>query len=127
VLKQQLTIALQDIANLKMAMDEQFDTLSRTATAVGAHGVAIDNLQSQLEMFRQKLVDVEVRTDNACTDIAEAKTVAQKSEAVVKKSMEVAQACSVEIKSLEKRMAALRKIQDDMVLNVSKIQDRPSQ
>jgi hypothetical protein len=41
--------------------------------------------------------------------------------------MEVAQACSVEIKSLEKRMAALRKIQDDMVLNVSRIQDCPAQ
>jgi hypothetical protein len=78
-------------------------------------------------MFRQKLVDVEVRTDAACTDMAEAKLVAQKSEAVAKKSMEVAQACSIELKALEKRMAALRKIQDDMVLNVSKIQDRPSQ
>jgi hypothetical protein len=78
ILKQQLTAALHDIANLKMAMDEQFDTLSRTATAVGSHGVAIDNLQSQSEMFRQKLVDVEVRTDNACTDMAEAKQAAQK-------------------------------------------------
>jgi hypothetical protein len=78
-------------------------------------------------MFRQKLVDVEVRTDNACTDVADAKLAAQKSEAVAKKSMEVAQACSVELKSLEKRMAALGKIQDDMVLNVSRIQDRPSQ
>jgi hypothetical protein len=127
ILKQQLSTALQDIANLKIAMDEQFDTLTRTATAVGAHGVAIDNLQNQSEMFRQKLVDVEVRTDNACADIADAKLAAQKSEAVAKKSMEVAQACSAELKSLEKRMAALRKIQDDMVLNVSRIQDRPSQ
>jgi hypothetical protein len=127
ILKQQLSTALQDIANLKIAMDEQFDTLTRTATAVGAHGVAIDNLHSQSEMFRQKLVDVEVRTDSACADSADAKLAAQKSEAVAKKSMEVAQACSAELKSLEKRMAALRKIQDDMVLNVSRIQDRPSQ
>jgi t-SNARE complex subunit (syntaxin) len=127
ILKQQLTAAINDIANLKMAMDDQFDTLSRTATAVGSHGMSINNLQSQSEMFRQKLVDVEVRTDNACTGMAEAKLVAQKSEAVAKKSMEVAQACSVEIKSLEKRMAALRKIQDDMVLNVSRIQDLPTQ
>ncbi len=127
ILKQQLAVALQDIANLKVAMDEQFDTLTRTATAVGSHGVAIDNLHNQSEIFRQKLVDVEVRTDTACTDMAEAKRVAQKSEAVAKKSMEVAQACSAEIKSLEKRMAALRKIQDDMVLNVSRIQDHPTQ
>ncbi len=59
--------------------------------------------------------------------MAEAKRVAQKSEAVAKKSMEVAQACSVEIKSLEKRMAALRKIQDDMVLNASRSQDHSTQ
>ena len=38
ILKQQLAVALQGIANLKVAMDEQFDTLTRTATAVGSHG-----------------------------------------------------------------------------------------
>jgi hypothetical protein len=127
VLRQQLTTALQDIANLKIAMDEQFDTLSRTATAVGSHGTAIDNLHNQSEMFRQKLVDMEVRTDNTCADMAEVKQVARKSEVLAKKSMEVAQACSEEMKSLEKRMAALRKIQDDMVLSVSQIRGRPAQ
>jgi hypothetical protein len=127
VLRQQLTTALQDIANLKTAMDEQFDTLSRTAMAVGSHGMAIDNLHNQSEMFRQKLVDIEVRTDNACADMAEVKQVARKSEAVAKKSMEVAQACSEELKSLEKRMAALRKIQDDMVLSVSQTRGRSAQ
>jgi hypothetical protein len=108
-------------------MDEQFDTLTRTATAVGTHGVAIDNLHNQSEMFRKKLVDVEVRTDAVSTDIVEAKRVAHKSEAIAKKSMEVAQACSAEIKLLETRMAALRKIQDDMVLNASRIQGHPVQ
>jgi hypothetical protein len=108
-------------------MDEQFDTLTRTATAVGSHGVAIDNLHNQSELFRKKLVDMEVRTDTACTDIEETKKVAYKSEAVAKKSLEVAQACSAEIKSLETRMTALRKIQDDMVLSVSKIQGHPVQ
>jgi hypothetical protein len=127
VLRQQLTTALQDIANLKIAMDEQFDTLSRTATAVGSHGTAIDNLHNQSEMFRQKLVDMEVRTDNTCADMVKVKQVAQKSEVLAKKSMEVAQACSEEMKSLEKRMAALRKIQDDMVLSVSQIRGRPAQ
>jgi hypothetical protein len=127
ILKQQLAVALQDIANLKVAMDEQFDTLTRTATAVGAHGVAIDNLHTQSEMFRKKLVDVEVRTDTACTEVAEAKRVAQNSDTVAKRSMEVAQSCSAEIKTMEKRLAALRKIQDDMVMNASKSQNLASQ
>jgi hypothetical protein len=126
-LKQQMTSAIQDIITLKMAMEEQFDTLTRTATAVGSHGVAIGNLQEQADMFRKKLVDMEVRTDTACADVAEAKQVAKKSEAVAKKSLEVAQACKADIKALEGRMSALRKIQDDMVLNVSRIQDRPTQ
>jgi hypothetical protein len=64
--------------------------------------VAIDNLHNQSELFRKKLVDIEVRTDTACTDIEETKKVAYKSEAVAKKSLEVAQACSAEIKSLER-------------------------
>jgi hypothetical protein len=127
ILKQQLAVALQGIANLKVAMDEQFDTLTRTASAVGSHGVAIDNLHNQSEIFRKKLVDMEVRTDAACTDMEETKRVAHKSEAVAKKSMEIAQACSAEIKSLETRMTALRKIQDDMVLSARKIQGHPVQ
>jgi hypothetical protein len=37
-LKQQLVSAIQDVSNLKLAMDEQFYTLTRTATAVGPMG-----------------------------------------------------------------------------------------
>jgi hypothetical protein len=126
-LKQQLVSAIQDVSNLKLAMDEQFDTLTRTATAVGSHGVAIGNLQEQADMFRKKLVDMEVRTDSTSSEAAEAKQIAQKSETVAKKSLEVAQACRTDLKALEGRMAALRKIQDDMVLNVSRLQARPTQ
>jgi hypothetical protein len=115
------------VVNLKLAIDEQFDTLTRTATDVGLHGVAIGNLQEQADMFCKKLVDMEVRTDAACADVAEAKQVTQKSETVAKKSLEVVQACKTDMKALEGRMAALCKIQDDMVLNVSRIQDRPAQ
>jgi hypothetical protein len=126
-LKQQLTSAIQDVVNLKLAMDEQFDTITRTATAVGSHGVAIGNLQEQADIFRKKLVDMEVRTDTTCADVAEAKQVAKKSETVAKKSLEVAQACKADMKALESRVAALRKIQDDMVLNVSRIQSHPTE
>jgi hypothetical protein len=41
--------------------------------------------------------------------------------------MEVAQTCSAEIKTMEKRLAALRKIQDDMVMNASKSQNLAGQ
>jgi hypothetical protein len=126
-LKQQLSAALQEIGNLKMAMNEQFDALSRTATAVSSHGVAIDNIQEQADIFRQKLVSVEVQSDSACADMEAAKLLARRSEATANKSMEIAQACKEEMKAMQGRMAALRKIQDDMVINVSKLQDRPGQ
>jgi hypothetical protein len=121
-LKQQLTSAIQSVSSLKIAMDEQFDTLARTATAVGSHGIAIGNLQEQADIFRKKLVDMEVRTDTACADVVEANQVAKKSETIAKKSLEIAQACKADVKALEGRMSALRKIQDDMVLNVSRLQ-----
>ncbi len=68
-----------------------------------------------------------MRTDSTSSEAAEAKQMAQKSETVAKKSLEVAQACRTDLKALEGRMAALRKIQDDMVLNVSRLQARPTQ
>jgi hypothetical protein len=78
-------------------------------------------------MFRKKLVDMEVRTDATSSDVAEARLIAQKSETVAKKSLEVAQACRTDLKALEGRMPALRKIQDDMVLYVSRLQALPAQ
>ncbi len=126
-LKQQLTSAIQNVNSLRIAMDEQFDTLTRTATAVGSHGIAIGNLQEQADIFRKKLVDMEVRTDTACADVAEANQVAKKSETIAKKSLEIAQACKADVKALEGRVAALRKIQDDMVLNVSRLQNHPTE
>jgi hypothetical protein len=124
-LKQQLTSAIQNVTTLKIAMDEQFDTLTRTAAAVGSHGIAIGNLQEQADIFRKKLVDMEVKTDTVCADVAEANQVAKKSETIAKKSLDVAQSCKADVKALEGRMSALRKIQDDMVLNVSRLQSRP--
>jgi hypothetical protein len=100
-LKQQLTTAIQNVNSLKIALDEQFDTLTRTATAVGSHGMAIGNLQEQADIFRKKLVDMEVRTDTACADVAEANQVAKKSETIAKKSLEIAQACKADVKALE--------------------------
>jgi hypothetical protein len=78
-------------------------------------------------MFRQKLVTVEVQSDSACADMEAAKLLARRSEATANKSMELAQTCMEEVKAMQGRMAALRKIQDDMVLNVSRLQDRPRQ
>jgi hypothetical protein len=59
--------------------------------------------------------------------MAEANQVAKKSETIAKKSLEIAQACKADVKALEGRVAALRKIQDDMVLNVSRLQSPPTE
>jgi multidrug resistance efflux pump len=71
-------------------------------------------------MFQQKLVAVEVQSESAGADMEAAKLLAKRADTTANRSMEMAQACQVEVKALERRMAALKKIQDDMVPSVSR-------